>query len=92
MRIDKSGDKHEEDRAPTDEQTAIMTAICDSCPVIMLCAKYALSANYKHGVDGGFYAGVYMPWKSYYRDRNPHEETRTKAKELLRQRLKTGVK
>ena len=65
-----------------------MRALCNSCPGQTKCALFALEANYGHGIDGGFYAGVYMPWRSYYRERNPNLAERRHAKELLRQVLK----
>lgn len=41
-----------------------MNLICSECPVRTACAKDALQCNNGSGVDGGFYAGVWVPWKS----------------------------
>lgn len=39
-----------------------MGLICGECEVITMCARYALNGNKGRGVDGGFYAGVWLPW------------------------------
>lgn len=42
-----------------------MQTICGNCPVRQRCANYAVSSNGGRGVDGGFYAGLWLPWKTH---------------------------
>lgn len=37
-----------------------MAVVCAACPVIKECAAWAVTS----GVDGGFYAGYWIPWSS----------------------------
>lgn len=43
---------------PAQAQIEQMAAVCAQCPVIASCAAYALSTA------GGFYAGVWLPWRT----------------------------
>jgi hypothetical protein len=45
------------DTAPSPVETLAMAAVCHGCPVILQCASYGLAA------PGGFYAGVWIPWR-----------------------------
>lgn len=45
------------DTTPLPEQATEMASVCHTCPVLTQCALYALK-----GADGGFYAGVWIPW------------------------------
>lgn len=54
-----------DDQPPRPDQYAEMYAICvGSCPVLSRCASYAAETNNGYGVDGGFYAGVWIPWRN----------------------------
>ncbi|AYQ98861.1 WhiB family transcription factor [Mycobacterium phage NiebruSaylor] len=46
------------DTMPSAAQRRRMSAVCAECPVLTRCAMHALK-----GVTGGFYAGVWIPWK-----------------------------
>jgi hypothetical protein len=48
-----------DDRAPTKQAFDEMYSICAECPLLMPCARYALTE-----AAGGFYAGVWLPWKT----------------------------
>ena len=50
------------DTTPQESELAHMRAVCDGCPVRTRCAAWATNANNGRGVDGGFYAGVWIPW------------------------------
>lgn len=45
------------DIRPSIDQMAEMASICSQCPVIAQCAAYGLTTA------GGFYAGVWLPWR-----------------------------
>lgn len=47
------------DHAPSEQEFNEMSSICSDCPVLMACARYALTE-----AAGGFYAGVWLPWKT----------------------------
>jgi|688.fasta_scaffold43520_6 hypothetical protein len=47
------------DHAPTKQAFTEMSAICAECPLLLSCARYALTE-----AAGGFYAGVWLPWKT----------------------------
>lgn len=38
-----------------------MRLICSTCPVVVKCAAFGAAGR---GVDGGFFAGVWLPWSS----------------------------
>lgn len=63
------------DHRPPEAHRAAMAAVCAGCPVLTKCAAYALEGYNGRGVEGGFYAGVWVPWPSYY--------TRTNRKQAL---------
>lgn len=66
-----------DDYAPTEEAFNEMSAICAECPLLMSCAQFALTE-----AVGGFYAGVWLPWKT------PREAVRRRAaRGLLRKTL-----
>lgn len=50
------------DSRPSTLDQEAMAAICDECPVIKKCAHHALHAQNGRLVEGGFYAGVWLPW------------------------------
>lgn len=53
-----------------------MEAICASCPVSKACALAGID-----GSNGGFYAGIWLPWPSEYRAR---KDERSRALTRLR--------
>lgn len=65
------------DARPTDDELDTMQRICDACPVRIACAQFATTANNGRGVDGGFYAGIWIPWAN---------STETEATRLVRSR------
>lgn len=74
------------DTAPHYDDAALMTAICAACPVWRECAEHLLSAKNQ----GGFWAGVWIPWvMSYEPDRKKHM-LRDHARAILRSRLATA--
>lgn len=38
-----------------------MKAVCADCPMFAQCASFGASGS---GVDGGFFAGMWLPWSS----------------------------
>jgi Transcription factor WhiB len=46
------------DIRPTPGEANAMRAVCQECPVARQCARYALNTA------GGFYAGVWLPWRT----------------------------
>jgi hypothetical protein len=52
------------DSAPSPFERSTMASLCDQCPAIVDCARFALD----NGATGGFYAGVWLPWLSEGRD------------------------
>jgi hypothetical protein len=61
-----------------------MADICVGCPVFRDCTAYALHGNNGAGADGGFYAGVYIPWQNYNKTTT---HSRRQARNILQQRL-----
>ena len=51
------------DNRPDDECMREMREICQGCPVRGMCASFAVKSGNGSGVDGGFYAGYWIPWK-----------------------------
>lgn len=47
------------DHMPTKQAFDEMSSICAECPLLLPCARYALTE-----AAGGFYAGVWLPWKT----------------------------
>ena len=47
------------DYEPTEQALDEMSSICAECPLLMSCAQFALTE-----AVGGFYAGVWLPWKT----------------------------
>lgn len=80
----KSRTLDDREAEPTKEECAKMSAICDDCPVRLgFCAPYALTGHKGRGVDGGFYAGVWIPWViDSHRDRSDRSIAR--IRELLK--------
>lgn len=79
-----------EDGWPTPEERMQMATVCASCPVITQCAQYAVYANGGRGIDGGFYAGVWLPW-SYSTESEDTKLMRTQARRRLKKLLKPEV-
>lgn len=48
-----------DDCRPTQQALDEMSSICAECPLLMPCAQFALTE-----AVGGFYAGVWLPWKT----------------------------
>lgn len=75
-----------DDHRPTTDETAQMAAVCSDCPVLAMCASYALLFDRGRGVDGGFYAGVWIPWKTHGESENTRSmriSARAQLKKLL---------
>lgn len=68
------------DAAPTTPERRQMAALCESCPIIINCALFAL------GERGGFYAGVWLPWDKTT-STSLRDDRRT-ARAALRQRVR----
>lgn len=56
-----------------------MSAICSGCPVLVRCARHAVE-----GKNGGFYAGVWLPWWNSSADGARNSRERHRAMETLR--------
>lgn len=72
------------DITPTRSEIGAMAAVCTDCPVLMDCARHALTE-----ANGGFYAGIWMPW-----DKSSSVTlllTRRQARNALRDRLRRLV-
>ena len=78
------------DASPTDEQFLTMARVCADCPVLNACAEYALIGHNGNGVDGGFYAGVWIPWPTYYRHAQ-RDQSRRRARHALRRHVHEPV-
>lgn len=76
------------DRKPTLEEFASMAVICGQCPVMRDCAHYAVATNNGRGVDGGYYAGAWLPWVSHA-ESGEVKLMRTRARRDLR--LRAGI-
>jgi len=76
-----------EDQKPDHSERVLMEEICDQCPVILKCADYALHSGNGRGVDGGFHAGVWIPWPSPGEGKST-TLARTQARRQLRRILK----
>jgi len=70
------------DQRPAEVHRAAMAAVCAQCPVLTRCAAYALEGHNGRGVEGGFYAGVWVPWPSYY-TRADRKHDREAAQRIL---------
>lgn len=55
-----------EDTQPNTNDHLEMATVCANCPVLAQCAEYALTGHDGGGVEGGFYAGVWIPWSAHY--------------------------
>src|SRR5882672_2699999 len=53
------------DARPAMSDLQNMSLICSSCPVIVKCASFGATGR---GVDGGFFAGLWLPWSSQSAD------------------------
>lgn len=74
------------DAAPRYDDAALMTAICAACPVWRDCAEHVLSAK----KQGGFWAGVWIPWVTMYEAGATRLTQRDRARATLRNRLATA--
>jgi hypothetical protein len=77
------------DFSPSVGERSVMAAICMTCPVLKDCADYAHNSHGGAGVEGGFYAGVYIPWKSETgglsrENRAVRADSRTTLRRLIR--------
>lgn len=52
------------DIEPATKYLMTMQSICARCPVVRDCADHALTSNGGKGIEGGFYAGIWVPWLS----------------------------
>lgn len=78
----------ERDLAPDPQECAAMSAVCDLCPIQINCAEFALTSGVNgRGVDGGFYAGVWIPWPADYGHRKRTDRSMD-ARRQLRNLLK----
>lgn len=55
-----------------------MSAICAECPLLMACARYALKE-----AEGGFYAGVWLPWRTH-REARSRRDARGQLRHLVK--------
>jgi hypothetical protein len=55
-----------------------MSLICSECPVLANCAGFGAAGR---GVDGGFFAGMWLPWSSASADSK-------QIRSMVRRRLK----
>lgn len=66
------------DTSPLPDELEQMRTICHGCPVIFSCADYGLTAS------GGYYAGVWVPWKSTTTDSEIMRGVRNRSRDVLR--------
>jgi hypothetical protein len=71
------------DVTPDAEEQARMAAVCAQCPVLILCAQASLKQ------DGGFWAGIWMPW-SITSSQRILEERRVARRALKRRALQSA--
>lgn len=71
------------DGRPDLDQYQAMRAVCSQCPVIGQCAAYGLTTA------GGFYAGVWIPWKNATETSQTKHE-RDHGRTLLRRLARQG--
>lgn len=77
------------DEAPGVEHYGQMYDVCMACPVLAQCADHALRGNGGRGVEGGFYAGVWIPWSAHNGDRN---STRNQFRRSARHTLRSVIR
>lgn len=53
------------DLMPDEYSVQIMSDVCASCPVILQCSRHALAE-----AQGGFFAGVWLPWSNHGERKN----------------------
>lgn len=63
------------DAMPDVNARRAMCVVCAECPVIIECSRYALSCG-----NGGFYAGVWIPWNDGESQRRMRSQARSKLK------------
>jgi hypothetical protein len=71
------------DSMPAGHDLDAMSDICRGCPVRASCAAYAVHSNNDRGIDGGFYAGYWLPWLTY-QDSAENKRIRQRSKMWLR--------
>lgn len=65
-----------------------MGEICSTCPVLGKCAAHALHGEGGNGVAGGFWAGVWIPWREYGRGMDKDRDARKKARATIKSIIK----
>lgn len=75
------------DFEPGAHEVQQMSSLCAECPVLIACARYALTE-----ASGGFYAGVWLPWRPANKGANEpkvrlasrrHARSQLRAKALI---------
>lgn len=72
------------DIRPTPIEVQLMAAVCETCPVIVDCAIHGLTQ------PGGFYAGVWLPWRTTGKENDDTRMIRAAGRRALR-RLNGGT-
>jgi hypothetical protein len=66
------------DSRPTFDEMRQMAAVCETCPVIVDCAVHGLTQ------PGGFYAGVWLPWRTSGAENDDTRMIRAAGRRALR--------
>ena len=69
------------DVTPKESEQAAMRSVCDNCPVLLECALHA----HERREEGGFWAGVWLPWRTGADSNAVYRWQRARA--ILRNRL-----
>lgn len=73
-----------EEGPPSRQEFEAMREVCWGCPVRRACAEFVLDPD--SGVQGGMYAGVWVPWRGQNEDRaatRGHTRGRHEIKALM---------
>lgn len=68
---------------PEPHEIEMMRTVCEDCPVLVKCTEQVLSEP----EQGGFWAGVWLPWKTSRSDEEARGFPRKRARAILRNRL-----
>jgi hypothetical protein len=66
------------DIRPSPMEVELMAAVCEDCPVIASCAVHGLTQ------PGGFYAGVWLPWRTTSKENDDIRSIRMAGRRALR--------
>lgn len=75
-----------DDLMPDEHSFRMMSDVCSSCPVIIQCSRHALAE-----AQGGFFAGVWLPWGEHGERKNRMRFRARSALKSVEKRSLLGV-